>query len=197
MSRLIPVCLLLATLAGCTNPQAEKATEKPLTEAAKQFRPVLVVAEEPAGAKTVIEVRDQLASQAEGTETPEPAPVVVVGVIGGNMPNPFGDQGSADFPWFPEMAAFSLVDPTTAEEFAGSEHEHAEGDDCIWCTRTAEKLADTVATVTFKDSTGELIAERADTLLGLKKGDTVVVEGTGTVGLGSLKIDATHIYVRP
>ncbi|QDU58831.1 OB-fold nucleic acid binding domain-containing protein [Aeoliella mucimassa] len=200
MKRFLLGGLLLAILAGCNGTQTDSPEKsQPLSEAAKKYRPVFLVTEQPAGAITVVEAMGKLAPPAEGEaaapETPaaEPTLMVVEGQIGG-MPNPFGEDAGAEFPWYAEMAAFSLVDPATAVEFEG--HEHAEGEECLWCTRTAQKMVDTVATVELNDESGEIIAEQADTLLGLEEGTTVVVEGTARMELGRLKIVADHIYVK-
>lgn len=192
ISSTIAIILLLATALGCQKPTDEFVNETNLTdEAVKELRTTMLLAEEPANTNTVIEVRDQVASKDQA----EAAAVVVIGVVGG-MPNPFQGDGTGEFPWFEKMSAFSLVDPTTAEQFAG-EHNHADGEECIWCMRTAQKLSDTVATVVLNDSTGTIVPERADRLLLLKEGSTVVVRGTGRVELGVLKIAADGVYVQP
>lgn len=189
--------LLLAAVAGCydssTGPTGIAA------EDVEKIRTQFLVSEEPAGAKSVIEVRDQLApSPAEPGDRPAGAAtkVVVVGVLGGGMPNPFGSQDASEFPWFPQMAAFALVDPTTAQKFANTDHQHAEGQECIFCTNSAQELVDTVAVVSLEDDSGTILPHRADALLGLTEGATVVVEGRGRVELGQLKVVAERIFVR-
>lgn len=203
MIRFLPAALLLAILVGCEKPQA-----LPPGMTAQQvdaYRSALLLAAEPADAKTVIEVRDSLkpteppadeeGAEAEATETAkaESAEVVVTGVIGG-MPNPYGDQAMAKFPWVDGQAIFALVDPTTSKEFEG--HEHAEGEECMFCAGKARKLVDTVALVTFVDEAGNPIPARSDLLLDLEEGSEIVVTGTGTYELGTLRVVANGIYVR-
>jgi hypothetical protein len=67
----------------------------------------------------------------------------------------------------------------------------------MFCAGNARKLVDTVAQVRFRDTKGEPIAARADKLLGLREGDTVIVVGTGSIELGSLVVDAQKVYVKP
>lgn len=208
MIRFLSAALLLAVFVGCEKPQS-----LPPGMTAKQvdsYRSALLLAAEPANAKTVIEVRDALkpaeqpagdadseatdAPVTEGTEAAT-AEVVVMGVIGG-MPNPYGDQAMAEFPWVDDQAIFALVDPTSSAEFGDESHQHSDGEECMFCAGKARKLVDTVALVTFVDEEGKPIPVRSDLLLGLKEGSEVVVTGTGTYGLGTLRIMADGVYVR-
>lgn len=186
--------VLLATLAGC-EPGA-MADSGLNDEQVAKYRGELLLSEMPQDAQTVIEARDQLKG-AEGDDAKvaqEAEPVTVTGVIG-SMPNPYTDEAAPDFPWIQGMAAFALVDPTTVAQFAG--HQHAEGEQCMFCAAQAKKLADTVATVRLVDAEGKGIEARADQLLGLREGQTVTVTGTGRVELGSLAIDAQGLFVQP
>lgn len=182
---------MLATAVGCQDSADQFVNKTNLTDKAViQHRTTMLLNDQPADAKTVVEVRDRLAT----AEQLEAVPVVVTGTVGG-MPNPFPGDENDTFPWFEKMSAFSLVDPTSAEQFDG--HNHDDGEECIWCNRKAQELADTVATVVLSDSTGSIIPERADRLLLLKEGATVVVRGMGRIELGVLKIAADGLYVLP
>jgi len=202
MIRYLPAVFLLAIVVGCEKPQSLPAGMT--AEQMADYRSKLLMTAEPADAKTVIEVREALqpAESPEGEEeaeqptTDSPATeVTVVGTIGG-MPNPFGSDNMPAFPWMEGQAVFSLVDPTTVAEFEGEEHQHAEGEECMFCAGKARDLVDTVALVTFVDERGQPIPVRSDTLLYLKQGQEVVVTGTGSVELGTLRIVADGVFVR-
>ncbi len=176
--------LLTATL-GCfgEKPQLGQAT----IDAA---RAQLILAEEPTGAVTPLDLREQ-----EGGF--QPGHVVLVGQIGG-VPNPWKGI-ETNFPWRSGEATFFLVDPGTAAEFAdhsADDPDHAEN--CPFCARRAEDSANAVAVVTFLDQQGEPYAADAEQLLTLKKGATVVVSGLAKL-VGETKtlvVEADGLYLR-
>ena len=197
MSRLLPLFGLLAVVLLATTGCEKTDSSLPAGMTEQQvadYRETLLTTEEPADAQAVIEVRDTLRGSGEEGAEPSKGQVTVIGVIG-SMPNPYTAEAAPAFPWVDGFAAFSLVDPSTVAQFEG--HQHAEGEECMFCAGNARKLVDTVAQVRFRDPKGEPIAARADKLLGLREGDTVVVVGTGSIELGSLVVDAQKVYVKP
>lgn len=197
MSRLYFSLGLLAVVLVITSGCEKHDSTLPAGMTAEQvsaYRTTLLINKEPADAKTVIEVRDTLRGSGEEGAAPSKGEVTVVGVIG-SMPNPYTAEAAPAFPWVENLAAFSLVDPSTIAKFEG--HQHAEGEECMFCAGKARKLVDTVAQVRFRDVKGQPLVARADKLLGLREGDTVVVVGTGSIELGSLVIDAQKVYVKP
>ncbi len=160
------LAVLAASLAGCTARDAR-------TEALrKQF----VLVEEPPGASTIADSREQVGSDGQ---------VVVLGRISG------GDVE----PWADGQASFMIAEALPADDG----HARADGHDpttCPFCRRRAEK-ANATALVQFNDEQGKLLAIDARKLLGVAKDQTVVVQGQGHVNdLGVLVIAATGIHLR-
>lgn len=182
MSRLAILFGLLAVATGCE----KQASPGISADQAAAYRSKFLLEIDPPATKTVAETRDSL----KGREAEE---VSVVGQIGG-MPNPYGDEVQPSFPWVEGQAVFFLVDPTTAAQFEG--HQHEKGEECAFCLGKARDLVDTVAMVELKGDDGTIPA-RADTLLGLEEGDTVVVTGAVRDDLGMLVIDGRGVYVSP
>ncbi|HUG19196.1 MAG TPA: hypothetical protein VMM56_09480 [Planctomycetaceae bacterium] len=134
----------------------------------------VLLSEEPAGAKTVIEVRETSKDQDE---------VVIVGRIGGSR-KPFAEG----------RAAFTIVDQSLK---ACSD---IPGDNCEtpwdYCCETSN-LPGAQALVKFVDADGNLIAENAKQWLKLKELQTVVVKGKAQREEGNLTVLATSLYVKP
>ena len=136
-----------------------------------------VLAEEPADAKTVDEVRE--AAQ-DGDE------IVIVGRIGGDRD-----------PWVADRAAFLIVDPS---RIPCSERT---GDSCKtpwdYCCET--DLAKSKATIKFVDEAGKTLGVDARQLLiasNLKELQTVVVKGQAKRDeAGNLTVLASGLFVRP
>lgn len=191
MPRFLLSLAVLAIAVGCTREAAEPVVSNLSNEETVELRLQLLSEEEPADAKTVVEVRDALADTGEAPA--EPTDVAVVGQIGG-MPNPYGAETQPQFPWVDGQAVFFLVDPTTAAQFKN--HQHAKGEECSFCMGKARDLVDTVAMVRLQDKAGEVVAARADELLGLAEGDSVIVTGTARNELGTLVINASGIHPR-
>ncbi|MEX2114943.1 MAG: hypothetical protein WD845_17250 [Pirellulales bacterium] len=165
-SLLPALAVLAASLTGCTAHDAR-------TEALrKQF----VLVEEPPGAATIADSREQAAADDN---------VVVVGRISGGEVEPWADG----------QAAFMIAEALPADDG----HADAAGHDpttCPFCRRRAEK-ANATALVQFNDEQGKLLAIDARKLLGVAKNQTVVVQGQGHVNdLGVLVIAAKGIHVR-
>ncbi len=171
--------LTLVLLAGCDNGPSP---------AIRQARERFLLAEEPPGATTALELSQQ---QPEFTE----GPVVLRGQVGG-MPNPW-KGAEADFPWRKGEATFFLVDPATAATFAG--HEHAADEDhadCVFCQKRAADSVQSLAAVSLNAPNGQPIKIDAQELLDLKPGDTVVVEGQGKRVGDLLVVEGTGVFVR-
>jgi hypothetical protein len=110
-------------------------------------------------------------------------PVTLIGRI---------DAGDFD-PFDKQVAAFVLSEVPTA-------HEQSEGhdaDNCPFCKRRAANAPK--AHVTMVDDTGTAIKHAAPTLLGVRQGSQVIVQGTGSWNpeLNVLEFQATSIYLNP
>jgi hypothetical protein len=141
-------------------------------------RESLVLAEEPAGAVSL--------AAARGTLGLEPKPVVVAGRIGGKGMEPFLDG----------KAEFSLLEIP--------EDDHAEkpghnADDCPFCKKRQANA--TMAAVQFLGADGKAIPLDARKLLGVEKGQDVVIRGTAVfnakLGVPIIQVTADGIFVRP
>ncbi len=134
----------------------------------------LLLAEEPAGAVSIEEAREQLAENDR---------VVLVGRIGAGADNPFVN-GSAEF---------------LLSEIVAGGHDHAPGhdaDDCPFCRRAAAEAP--TALVQFLDEQGEVLPIDAPKLFGVERGGIVVVRGRGEIAehLDLFRITADGIYLR-
>lgn len=181
---LLPTATLaLICITGCTNESA------PDPAMLAEHKSRLVLAEEPDGATTVLDLREQEGGFPEGE-------VVLVGRIGG-LPNPW-KESEPDFPWKKNQATLFLVDPATAAEFADhstDDPDHAES--CPFCARAAENATGSIATVTFTGPQGKPIEVGAAELLDVEENDLVVVRGQSKILPGDLVVVmADGIYVR-
>jgi hypothetical protein len=174
-ANLLPVGLLVFTLAsGCgeaTKP-ADKTTAAPVSEADKAK---YLLAEEPAGAKPVLAVRQ---------EAKDGDDVLIVGRIGGEAK-----------PWVEGKAAFWIVDASLKS------CKDIPGDACStpwdYCCESKENLRQAMATVKVVDEQGKTVAADARQLLGVKELQTVVVRGQAKRDEnGNLTVLATGLYVR-
>lgn len=183
------ILALVAAAVGCQQRDSQPAASGLSPSEAAVIRSQLVLAVEPPAAETVIEVRDAIQHAGIGATADR---VSVRGQIGG-MPNPYGVDVQPQFPWVDGQAVFFLVDPTTASQF--EDHQHAKGEECSFCLGKARDLVDTVAMVQLHAEGSAPILARADLLLGLKEGDSVVVTGTAREELGMLVVDGTGVHV--
>ena len=129
---------------------------------------------EPAGGLSIAEARTQLDPQSL---------VTIVGRI-----------GAVDAePWEQGKAAFVITEaPAPGHDHAG--HDPA---DCPFCKRRAAQGATPQAMVQFLDERGQLLPIDARQLLGVEKGQIVVVQGYAEPNdLDMLVVSAQGIYVR-
>ncbi|MEM8865168.1 MAG: hypothetical protein AAGF31_06425 [Planctomycetota bacterium] len=174
--------LLVAATIGCSKPE-------PLDPAViSEYRTTFLVDEEPAGAESPIDLREQEGGFSEGE-------VVLIGQIGG-VANPW-KQTEPEFPWKSDEATFFLVDAGTAAAFSehtGDDPNHAE--ECAFCAAHAADNVDSIAVVTFTDATGKPIAADARELLDLQNDAVVVVQGKAKMAGELLIVQADSLYVR-
>ncbi len=159
-------------LVGCGQPVSQP-TLTTKTPAPKIDGTKFVLAEEPADAKTVDEVRE---TAKDGDD------VVIVGRIGGDRD-----------PWVADRAAFLIVDPS---RIPCSERKN---DSCKtpwdYCCET--DLAKSKATIKFVDDAGKTLANDARQLLNVKELQTVVVKGHAKRDeAGNLTVLASGLFVR-
>lgn len=171
---------------GC----ADSAQQAEIDSARQKY----LLADEPEGAVPVLAVRDQ-----DLGDSDEGADVVLTGTIGG-MPNPWPEQEKS-FPWRTGQAVVFVVDPATAQAFVGHVHT-PESSGCAFCERRAKNMATSVAAVSFgADATSGAVPIDAQTLLGLREGDTVVIRGkarlVGDKETGLIDVIADGVYVAP
>ncbi len=117
------------------------------------------------------------------TSTESSAMITLVGQIHAGDIDPFDQQ----------IAAFMLSE-------LPEEHEQNEGhdaDNCPFCKRRAANAPK--AHVTMVDESDAPIPHAAPKLLGLQKGDQVIVQGTGTwnADLNVLEVKSRGIYLSP
>jgi hypothetical protein len=108
--------------------------------------------------------------------------VVITGWIG---------SGEAS-PWRAGRAEFVITE--ALPDGSGHRHKPGQGDDCPFCRRRF-KPEEMLAVVQFTNTRGELHPIDARSLFGVKEGDLVVVEGTGSIDdSGILTVQADGIY---
>ncbi len=160
-------------LVGCGKP-ASQPTPTTKGPTPKIDGTKFVLAEEPADAKTVDEVRE---AAKDGDD------VVIVGRIGGDRD-----------PWVAERAAFLIVDPSRIP------CNERTGDSCKtpwdYCCET--DLAKSKATIKFVDEAGKTLSRDVLQPLYLKELQTVVVKGHAKRDeAGNLTVLASGLFVRP
>lgn len=158
MIRVVTLALLIVSpvvlFSGCGGPSAATPSGTAPSGAASTssaaLDPSLVLKEEPAGAKSVAEIR------AEGKDDEE---VVVVGWVAGSME-----------PIIKGRAAFTIVDlGLPAPECTAKPYS--------FCCMPKEALLPNLIMVKFVDADGKTILKDARELLGIKEGCVVVVRG--------------------
>lgn len=153
MIRVVTLALLIVSplflLSGCGGSSTATPSGTAQTPSAA-LDPSLVLAQEPAGAKNVAEVREK------GKDGEE---VVVAGWVGGSLE-----------PIIKGRAAFTIVDlGLPAPECTTKPYSY--------CCMPKEALLPNLIMVKFVDGDGKTILKDAHGLLGIKEGDIVVVRG--------------------
>ncbi len=149
--------------------------EPPIAPDVMAHRQRFLLNTEPADAQPVAAVRRAMQ---------EPREVVVVGRIGG-----------VDEPCNPHQSSFVIVDLEAATAAAG--HQHKPGEDCPFCAKKRQELAQTTAIIRILGSDGQILPIGAQQLLEVSPNQTVVIRGQGTVNeLGCLTVAAQGLYIR-
>jgi hypothetical protein len=170
---LAPVAAIGLAL-GCGSGEEPSAAGNP-AGAANADGSAYVLSAEPAGAKSVHEVRE---SAEDGAQ------VVVVGRIGGEV-EPFLDG----------YAGFAIIDP--AVKHCGELHDEGCATPWDFCCSSPEELKDNRALVKLVDADGRAVQGDAKTLLPVKELSTVVIQGKARRDeAGNLTVEATGIHVR-
>lgn len=144
-----------------------------------QQRESLVLNEEPAGALTPTEVKDE---SVDG-DVSGASQVVLAGRIHAGDIDPF-QAGQAAF----------MLTQLPDEGHGADDPDHA--DNCPFCKRRLEKAPKAI--VQFKDAKGDVIKVDAKELFNVAKGDSVVVRGMATYQetTNTLSVDATALFKR-
>jgi len=169
----LTVSLSLLLLSGCSTGSDSPAA--PVNTASLEIDgSKFLLDQEPEGAVGVISAME---SAKDGD------PLVMVGRIGGS-----------ESPWIEGRAAFTLLDASINVVAPGEANEGGEicEDDCC-----ATELLDSSALVKVVDADGRLVPADARQLLGLKKSDMVVVQGTAQKDeSGNFVMLAKGVYAR-
>lgn len=167
--QLAAVCGLVALCVGCNQSGSPTAPPQASAETARFF-----LAEEPAEARSVVEVKE---SAQDGDD------VTLVGRIGGS-----------ESPFVSGRASFTVVDTSLVP------CNEKEGDSCTtpwdYCCDT-DRLPAATAVVKVVDQQGKTVALDAKTQLGMKELQTVIVQGKAKRDeAGNLTVLAPAVYVR-
>jgi len=168
-------CVAAAIIVGCTRTDTGPTKGKgPDPKVSAEAKAKYLLADEPAGAKGVIEFKK---AAKDGEE------VVVVGRIGGSE-KPFTGR-----------AAFTIVDV----KFKACSD--IEGDNCPtpwdYCCEAPEELAKGTVLVKLVDSAGKTAPDDAKALLDLKELQTIVVRGQARRDeSSSISVVASGIYIK-
>jgi hypothetical protein len=169
---LLSLGLLISTGCGQTS-----AVEVKLDPSLAAQRNQVLLADEPADAVGILELRDAKPGDSE---------VVVFGRVG----------GVAD-PWTKDRASFVITDPTLAgAEAQGHTTSNGEACNCPFCVAN-RKPNDGIAIVELVGEDGQIMPFDARRVLGLAVDETIVVRGKARVdGLGNLVVAANGCYIR-
>lgn len=169
--------ILLTVLAGCAQDQPAAPSARPTSTATSSAPAVdgakFLLADEPADAQSVVDVRADVEDQDE---------VVVAGRIGG-----------AGNPWVADLVAFTIVDAS-----AKSCNE-TEDDTCPtpWDFCCEPNLSKKKLAIEFVDEQGTIVEGDAKTLFGVSELDSVVIRGKARRDeAGNVTILATGLYIK-
>jgi hypothetical protein len=184
-------------------------------EVLSQQRARFVLAEEPDGAQTVLEVREALLGKdvpehsheeegahgghdhapTAGVKATEPLDVLMVGSVGG-LANPW-EETQPDYPFTKNQAILFLADLGEVAKLEALGHEHAPGEECAFCAAHAGESSAMLAMVRFMDENGKVLPIAVRQLFDVNEKDTVVIQGSARiVDGGMMVVDATGFYAR-
>ncbi len=170
MMKLICLIVFLSIVAvGCDTKESVTNSEEVSSEGGKY-----ILTTEPADPRTPTEIKESVT---------EPTLVAISGRIDAGDVEPFQD-GVASF----------LISQLPEGDHAEGDPDHA--DNCPFCKRKLKNAPKAV--VRILDDSGEVMAVDARQLLGIAKGDVVVVRGSATYlePVNTVQIDAEGIFVR-
>jgi hypothetical protein len=175
------VLLLLALFvlcAGC-GPGSDGGT------VASREGQAFLLSDQPAGARGILEIKDELAA---GESPDQWTPVVLLARVG----------SVAENTWDPQRAAFTVLDLSVVDEVSEHQASDHDADQCPFCRAKERELLASTAVVEIVDSDGRVPAVDARRLLGLEEGQDIVVHGRARVdSLGGLVVQAEGVFVRP
>lgn len=134
--------------------------------------------------------------------TPPDAPTGVVdlknNLIAGLAVGPSvveGRVGGLDNETFdPNQAAFMIRDLNLKDET----HDHGgDSSHCEFCQANKLNQLESMALVRLVDESGNVVQKDAQSLLGLKDNQIVIVEGEGVIEDGTMVFNASKIFIRP
>lgn len=175
---LIGLIVLASTTVGC-----RRASDEMALSAVRSAAPFLLD-EEPAGAQSVVQIREVLAS---GERSDQVIAIVLAARVG----------GLDGVTWDPNRASFVVRDPPDADEDESEKTPHHDDDNCPFCRARRKKALASTALVQLVDEQNEVPPMDARKLLNLEEGQMIVVRGRARLdGLGNLTVQAEKIYIR-
>ena len=164
------LCLLVTLVVATTGCESKQADSDPSPSTNSQY----ILTSEPADAKTPTDIKESVT---------QPTLISLAGRIEAGDVEPF-QAGLASF----------MISQLPDATHAGGDPEHAEN--CPFCKRKLKNAPKAV--VRFLNDTGEVLAVDSRELLGVSKGDIVVVRGVATYlePVNTVQIDAEGIFVR-
>ena len=168
-SKFLLLAFLAALAIGCSTEQSSTTSNGPPFDGEKY-----ILKAEPANARTPTEIKESVV---------EPTMVALAGRI---------DAG--DFDAFQEGMASFIISQLPDDSHAEGDPDHA--DNCPFCKRKLKNAPKAI--VRILDDSGEVKPVDARDLLGLSKGDVVVVHGLATYlePVKTVQIDADGIFIR-
>ncbi len=173
LQRILLILMAFMLFVGC-----RRNDSQPSKSNATKLAQAYLLSSEPEAAQTPTEVKDSFSETSL-----DASEVVLVGRIDAGDLVPF-EAGRATF----------VLSELPDKEHAAGDPEHA--NNCPFCKRKLKNAPKVV--VQFVDATGSVIAKDAQELLGVKKGDRVVVVGKADYqkALNIIELNATGVYVK-
>lgn len=172
---LLALALMFASTSGCSkSPDSDAPGEKTGVTTLQFDTSGYVLESEPAGAKSVLEVRE---SAEDGDD------IVIIGRVGGST-----------HPWVDGYAAFTIVDASLPA--CGDEEDCNCKTPWDYCCETAETIASNTATVKFLGDDQRPLPIGARDAFQIEELQTVVVQGKAKREAGNLTVIASKIFSR-